>query len=296
MSGKDTLLELIRKTSSELPKDIKDVLLASIEKEEEGSRAKSALLTIKDNLELAEKNSAPICQDTGMIKFYVECPKGFDTVEFKKLAEAAVDEATAKGYLRQNSVDSITGKNTGNNLGKGTPQYHFEQWDKEDVQVYLILKGGGCENVGIQYSLPCQLPEFNNYRAGRDVEGVKAAILHGIWKAQGKGCAPGYIGVCIGSDRAHGLEVAKEQLLRVETDTNPDGTLAKLEKEIFEKANSSQIGPMGFGGETTVLGVKITDRNRLPASFFVSIAYGCWAHRRRGILMDNTYNIKDCVC
>jgi len=130
-----------------------------------------------------------------------------------------------------------------------------------------------------------ELPEIGK-RAGRDLEGCKMAILHAIWKAQGKGCAPGYIGVCIGSDRASGYEVAKEQLLRVVDDMNPDPVLDALEKECFQIANGLGVGPMGFGGDTTVLGVKIAARNRLPASFFVSVSYACWAHRRRGFVLD----------
>ena len=148
-----------------------------------------------------------------------------------------------------------------------------------------MLKGGGCENVGAQYSLPVEFPELGK-KAGRDAEGVKLAVLHAIWKAQGKGCAPGYIGVCVGGDRASGLEVAKEQLLRVVGDTNPDPALAALEDECARIANGLGIGPMGFGGDTTVLAVKMAARNRLPASFFVSVSYACWAHRRHGVVLD----------
>jgi fumarate hydratase class I len=280
-----SLLELIRRTSSDLPADIRQALQKGREKESRGSRALLALDTIDCNIDTAAGEAAPICQDTGMIKFYVHHPIGYDTLMFEETASRAVAEATAIGYLRQNSVDSITGKNTGNNLGPGTPLFHFQAWRKPDVDVRLVLKGGGCENVGAQYSLPADLPELGK-KAGRDIEGCKLAILHALWKAQGKGCSPGYIGVCIGSDRASGYEVAKEQLLRVVGDTNPDPTLAALEEEVTRIANGLGVGPMGWGGETTLLGCKIAARNRLPASFFVSVAYACWAHRRRGIVLD----------
>lgn len=279
------LLNLIRRTTSDLPADIRQALQQGREKEVRGSRARLALDTIDCNITSAETQSAPICQDTGMIKFYVHHPIGYDTLRFADAARQAVASATEIGYLRQNSVDSLTGKNTGNNLGPGTPLFHFEAWCRPDVDVRLMLKGGGCENVGAQYSLPAELPELNQ-KAGRDLEGVKLAILHAIWKAQGKGCAPGFIGVCVGGDRASGLDVAKEQLLRVVGDTNPDPRLAELEAECARIANGLGIGPMGFGGDTTVLGVKIAARNRLPASFFVSVSYACWAHRRRGVLLD----------
>jgi fumarate hydratase class I len=285
----ESLLDLIRRTSSDLPADIRVALQKGRDKEARGSRALLALDTIDCNIGVAAEESAPICQDTGMIKFYVHHPAGYDTLAFQEAARAAVASGTAIGYLRQNSVDSITGKNTGNNLGPGTPLFHFEAWREPHVDVRLMLKGGGCENVGAQYSLPMDMPELGK-KAGRDMEGVKLAILHAIWKAQGKGCAPGYIGVCVGGDRASGLEVAKEQLLRVVGDTNSDMRLSELETECARIANGLGVGPMGFGGDTTVLAVKIASRNRLPASFFVSVSYACWAHRRRGITLDPATN------
>ena len=280
-----SLLDLIRRTSSDLPPDIRQALQRGREKEKRGSRALLALDTIACNNDTAAEESAPICQDTGMIKFYVHHPVAYDTLDFMDDARRAVAEATAVGYLRQNSVDSLTGKNTGNNLGPGTPLFHFEAWRKPYVDVRLILKGGGCENVGAQYALPIDFPELGK-KAGRDIDGVKLAILHAIWKAQGRGCSPGYVGVCVGGDRASGMETAKAQLLRVVDDTNPDPLLASMEAECARIANGLDIGPMGFGGDTTVLGIKITSRNRLPASFYVSLSYACWAHRRRGVVLD----------
>jgi fumarate hydratase class I len=286
---KENLLDLIRRTSSDLPPDIRASLQRGQEKEQPGSRALLALNTITENNITAAEESAPICQDTGMIKFYVHHPIGYDILDFEDMAKAAVAEATAIGYLRQNSVDSLSGKNTGNNLGPGTPLFHFKAWRKPTVDVRIILKGGGCENVGAQYSLPADLPELGK-KAGRDLEGCKLVILDALWKAQGKGCAPGYIGVCIGGDRASGYDAAKEQLLRVVGDKNPDPVLADLEEEIFRIANKLDIGPMGWGGATTLLGAKITAMNRLPASFFVSVSYACWAHRRRGVTLDPQTN------
>jgi len=281
----DSLLDLIRRTSSDLPPDIRRALAEGRARERFGSRALMALDTIEGNIDTAAHESAPICQDTGMIKFFVHHPVAYDTLTFEETACAAVEEATRLGYLRQNSVDAITGRNSGNNLGPGTPLFHFQAWRGDTVDVRTMLKGGGCENVGAQYSLPMDLPELG-VKAGRDLEGVKHAVLHAVWKAQGKGCAPGFIGVCVGADRASGLDVAEEQLLRVVGDVNPDPGLAALEREIVDLANGLGIGPMGFGGETTLLGCKIAARNRLPASFFVSVSYACWAHRRRGAVLS----------
>ena len=193
-------------------------------------------------------------------------------------------EATRLGKLRPNSVDSLTGKNSGDNLGAETPVIHFEQWEQDEIEVKLILKGGGCENKNIQYSLPCELDHLG--RADRNLEGVRKCILHAVWQAQGQGCAPGALGVCIGSDRAHGYDLAKGQLFRTLDDVNPNPALAKLEDEIMEEANQLGVGAMGFGGKSSLIGCKITAANRLPASFFVSVAYDCWAFRRLGVRLD----------
>jgi fumarate hydratase class I len=158
------------------------------------------------------------------------------------------------------------------------------------VEIRLVLKGGGCENMSAQYSLPVTL---NGKRCDRDLDGVRGCILDAVWQAQGKGCGPGFLGVCIGGDRATGYEFAKEQLLRELDDTNPVPELAALEARILDEANRLDIGPMGFGGRLTVGSCKIGARNRLPASFFVSVAYMCWAFRRRGIVLDREGEVVD---
>lgn len=286
---KENLLELIRRTSAFLPVDVQSSITARMACEEKGSLADFAMDMVMQNIGLAKKKSLPICQDTGTVTFYIKCPVGFNQIDLINMAEEAVAEATARGYLRQNSVDSLTGKNTGNNLGFGHPVFHFEQWEFEEVDIRLILKGGGCENMSTQYKLPA---EFSGKKYGRDLEGVRACILDAVLQAQGKGCGPGFLGVCVGADRAVGYEWAKQQLLREIDDVNSEPELAELEEQIMDQANSLNIGPMGFGGKFTVGCCKIGIRNRLPASFFVSIAYMCWAYRRRGVILDAEGNVK----
>jgi fumarate hydratase class I len=283
---KANLLELIRRTSAELPDDVVQTIVRSAKQEQQGSNAQYAMNIIVNNIDMAKLKSAPLCQDTGSILFFVKAPKGFDQLAFEKAARDAVAEATAKGYLRQNSVDSLTGKNTGNNLGPGSPSIHFHQHRGSRVDVRLILKGGGCENVGAQYSLP-----DTRINANRDIDGVRKAILDAVIQAQGKGCGPGILGVCIGGDRATSYVHSKEQLLRTMEDANPDRTLAALEKDIVVSANKLGIGPMGFGGATTLLGCKVGALNRLPASYFVSISYMCWAYRRQGFVLNSSGKI-----
>lgn len=283
------ILELIRRTSAFLPSDVEGVIALQRTLEKSGSKSEFALEMVQQNIGIAKAKSLPICQDTGTINFYIETPLGVDQQVLAELAREAVVEATDRGYLRQNSVDSISGKNSGNNLGPGSPVFHWEQTTKPNIDIRLILKGGGCENMSAQYSLPV---EIQGQRADRNLAGVRACILDAVWKAQGKGCGPGFLGVCIGGDRASGYEFAKRQLLREVDDIPPDPQLAELEQTIMQEANSLEIGPMGFSGKFTVASCKIGAINRLPASFFVSIAYMCWAYRRRGVVLDTSGKVE----
>jgi fumarate hydratase, class I len=282
----ESLVELIRRTSAEIPDDVNAAIVRSLEEEKKGTIAESAMKIIERNIELAKQKSQPICQDTGSVLFYVDGPLGFDQIAFEETAREAVKAATKKGYLRQNSVDSLTGKNDGTNLGPGAPAIHFHQHRSPQVEVRLVLKGGGCENVGAQYSLPQE-----KLHANRDLDGCRKAILDAVLQAQGKGCGPGILGVCIGGDRATGYEFSKKQFLRLLPDRNPVPELDALEQDILKTANELGIGPMGFGGKTTLLGVKICTANRVPASFFVSISYMCWAYRRQGVRLDTQQQI-----
>jgi fumarate hydratase class I len=279
-----SLLELITETSTNLPPDVRSAMGMALESEIPGTQSAQALGIIASNIDMAQQDVGPICQDTGMPTFLVHTPVGVNQLRVKRAIREAVAEATRRGKLRPNSVDSLTGKNSGDNLGEETPVIHFEQWEEDEIEVKLILKGGGCENKNIQYSVPCELEHLG--RVDRNLEGVRKCILHAVWQAQGQGCAPGAVGVCIGSDRAHGYVLAKNQLFRTLDDVNPIPELAKLESEVMDQANRIGIGAMGFGGNVSLIGCKIAAANRLPASYFVSVAYDCWAFRRLGVRLD----------
>jgi len=277
------ILELVRLTSTNLSPDVEKALREALEKEDPGSAARGAMETILTNVEMTRRNSTPICQDTGTPIFFVRNPDGWSPRELREQIRAAVALATKKTYLRPNAVDSLNGKNTGNNLGDQLfPTIHFEEIDGDTLSIDLILKGGGCENVGAQYALP-----DDRLKAGRDLEGVRRSVLDAVFKAQGEGCAPGFLGVAIGGDRGTSFVASKEALLRKVDDRNSKGDLADLEDRITNEANELGIGPMGFGGKSTVLGTKITSTYRLPASFYVTISYMCWAFRRRRMTVQD---------
>ena len=260
-----SVYDLITETSTNLPKDVRRAVKRAKEAENAGTRAAMSLDTIANNIFMADDNVSPICQDTGLPTFKVKTPVGVNQIEIKKIIKDAIARTTGDAKLRPNAVDSLTGKNSGDNLGDGLPVVKFEQWEKDYIEMKLILKGGGCENKNIQYSLPTELEGLG--RAGRDLDGIRKCILHSVYQAQGQGCSAGFIGVGIGGDRASGYDLAKEQLFRSLDDTNANEDLAKLEDYIVEKANTLGIGTMGFGGEATLLGCKIGVMHRIPASF-----------------------------
>jgi len=271
----ERFVDVIARASSQLPPDVLDALNRGRDLEAPDSLAKKALDSILTNIEMAKGAWQPICQDTGTPLVWIHHPVGMSTRMLTAAFEEAVRLATAKSLLRPNAVDTLTDKNTGNGAAPGIPTVHCEEWDEAGVEVHLMLKGGGCENVGAQYSLP-----NTKLKADRDLEGVRRCILDAIQQAQGKGCAPGIIGACFGGDRGSGFLESKRQLLRRLPDRNTVPELDRMEQDILAQANSLGIGPMGFGGATTVLGVKIGYLGRLPASYFVSVSYMCWANRR----------------
>ena len=275
-----SLWQLIEKTTSELSPDVQALLAAAASNEKPQTNAAYAMEVISENMQLAQQKRQPLCQDTGTILFYVDHPLHFDQSTFITTAQEVVAEATSQGLLRENSVNILTEKNNTRNVGPGHPSFHFQQ-SVDALTVRLMLKGGGCENVGAQYSLP-----DTRLQAGRDLLGVKKVVLDAVYQAQGRGCGPGFLGVCVGGDRASSHEHAKYQLLRHLDDVNPIPELAQLEQEILAACQELKIGPMGFGGNSTLLACKLGILNRLPASYFVTISYMCWAFRRQGIILD----------
>lgn len=285
---REAVFELVRLAACELPTDVEKALREAHAAEEPGSSAELTLSLFLKNIVMAEERQAPVCQDTGLPIFFINHPEGVSRRLITRVCQDAVAGATTKQYLRHNAVDSVTGKNSGNNIGEGFPAVYFTEWDDPAVEMALILKGGGSENVSCQYSIP-----YAPLDAGRDLEGVRRVVIDAVRRAEGKGCPPGILGVCIGGDRGGGYAESKHQLLRRLEDVNPDPILAELEGRILADANRLGIGPLGLGGKTTLLGVKIGKLHRVPASYFVTISYMCWENRRRSIRIepDGTWRI-----
>ena len=282
----NAVVELVRRASTDLPADVEAALRTAHQREERGTAAAGALAAILENVALARTQSTPICQDTGVPIFCVRHPQESGTRRLRAQVEMALAEATERAYLRPNAVDPVTGANSGNNLGAGFPTFHFEEWAEDHLQVDLLLKGGGSENVAAQYKLP-----HAPLKAGRDLDGVRKVVLDAVYQAQGKGCTPAVLGIAIGGDRGTGYVHAKEQLFRPMDDVNPVPELAALEARLYDECNQLGIGPMGFGGQTTVLGVKVGALHRLPACYFVSVAYMCWACRRARLVVKDGESI-----
>ena len=274
------LLEVIARATAQLPEDVTRAIRQGRSREAEGSLAAMALDAVLKNAELACSERAPMCQDTGVPLFWIHHPAGISTGMLAAACAEAVRRATTQNLLRENAVETLSGRNTGTGQAPGIPSVHCEEWDRPEVKIELLLKGGGCENTSAQYSLP-----DGKLGADRNLEGARRVVLDAVHQAQGKGCGPGILGVCLGGDRGSGYNEAKYQLMRHLDDHNSIAELDAMEARLVEESNQLGIGPMGFGGKTTVLGVKIATLGRVPASYFVSIAYLCWAARRATALV-----------
>ena len=253
-----------------LPEDVKQALKKAYA-EETSETGKTQLKAILDNIELAEKYQAPVCQDTGTIIFYVKA--GAKAKNLDKIEEALINatrRATKEVPLRPNSVDPFTQKNSGDNTGRYIPFLHWEIVPGDSLELTVMPKGGGAENVCVTGML---VP-------GEGIKGLKKFVVDAVIKAGAQPCPPNILGVAIGGGSDIAIKLAKKALLKPLNEPNQNPEIAKLEKEIFEAANMTGIGPMGLGGKTTVLGVHVDYAFRHPASFPAAVAFNCWAARR----------------
>lgn len=290
MNLEKAIVELFRRTATSIPADIECSLRNALNKEKKDSLAYYTLSNILKNIELARESSLPICQDTGTPVIYIKVPIGVNHHKLKQTIVNATRKATKEVPLRPNAVNVIDEINTSDNVGLDyfkdevwQPVIHIEQWDKNEIMIDLLLKGGGSENIGIQYKLPDK-----RLKADRGLEGVKKCIIDAVFKAQGKGCPPYILGVAVGGSKDLISKESKKQLLRKVDDINSDVKLAKIENDLVNEINSLGIGPMGLGGRVSVLGVKIKTLYRNPPSYFVDISFMCWVCRRGRLIYDGS--------
>jgi fumarate hydratase subunit alpha len=266
----DVAFNILKQAVIYLPEDVKQALKKAYA-EETSAAGKTQLKAILDNIELAEKYQAPVCQDTGTIIFYVKA--GAEAKNLDKMEEPlikAVRRATKEIPLRPNAVDPFTQKNSGDNTGRLIPYINWEIVSGNGIELTVMTKGGGSENVCLTGML---VP-------GEGINGLKKFVIDAVIKAGAQPCPPTILGVAMGGGSDIAMKLAKKALLRPLNEPNPNPEIAKLEKEIFEAANMTGIGPMGLGGKTTVLGVHIDYAFRHPASFPAAVAFNCWAARR----------------
>lgn len=266
----DVAVELLQLAATELPSDVKEALERAYS-EEESEVGKAQLKAILKNVELAEKMRAPLCQDTGVVIFYVKAGSqvtGLDKIE-EALRNATV-KATEEVPLRPNAVDPFTQKNTGDNTGKFIPYINWEVVSGDALEITVMPKGGGSENVSALGMLS----------PSQGVKGLKKFVVDTVVNAGAKPCPPTVLGVAVGGGADIAMKLAKAALLKPLNQPNPDPELAKLEEELCEAVNQTGIGPMGLGGKITVLDVKVDYAHRHPASYPVAVAVQCWAARR----------------
>jgi fumarate hydratase class I len=272
---RDGIVELYRKVATSLPPDVREAMDSGLAREPEGSIAFSTMSAQIENMKLARDTVRPVCQDTGVPAFWVKVPVGLSHIEMKKTIIEATRLATEKVPLRPNAVDIITETNSGDNTGIGFPIIYMEETRESSLTIDLMLKGAGCENGGQIYKLPVE-----ELGAQRDLDGVRKCVIDTVQKIQGRGCPPYILGVGIGAAKDQVTRLAKEQLMRRLNDVNKTEELAALEARLLNEINELGIGPMGLGGKTTALGVKIGVNHRHPASYFVDVSVSCWATRR----------------
>jgi len=268
----ELLVDLITKAETELPNDVMNALESAYQVEK-SSLGKVQLEIMIENAKLAREQKAPICQDTGVITFFVKTGRNFKELNFKEAAFNAVKKATAKIPLRPSIVDPITRVNSGNNTSRFVPHVYIEQGNEEFTEITVFPKGAGSEN----------LTTLRNFTPSTEIEEVKSFIVRTIAEKVSKACPPGRIGVGIGGTGDFAVFLSKKALLKPIGTRNRNERIAKLERELIESVNKLGIGPMGLGGKNTILDLSIEWSGCHTASLPVGVSFQCWADRRASL-------------
>jgi len=263
----DTVCDLFKQAVIELPDDVVKALEEAYSKEDH-ELARLNLEAILENIQAAREMGIPMCQDTGLPIIFVK----LGDVSVENLYEGlrmGVAKATREIPLRPNVVDPLTRMNTGNNVGRGIPQIDVELIDGNYLELTVFPKGFGSENNN---AMKMALP-------GEGVAGIKDFVIKTVIKAGGKPCPPIVVGVGIGGSSDMALKMAKKALLRDVGSPHPEERIADLENELLKSINRTGIGPMGLGGKTTALDVKIELADTHTAGLPIGVCIQCWADR-----------------
>ncbi len=271
---RDGIVELYRKVATSIPPDVEDAIRKGLSSEED-VRAKESLSKILDTIRLSRQITRPTCADTGIPIFKVKVPRGLSHIEMRNTIREATALATRKVPLEAGAVDILTGTNSGDNTGTGFPIIYLDEVPDDTLTIDLMLRAGECENYGMTYRLPC-----DELRAGRDLEGVRKCVVDAVNRAAGRGCPPYTVGVGIGGSQDQASVLSIHQLFRKMPDDSGSPAVAELEHNILNDVNRLGTGPLGVGGRTTALGVKIGINHRHPESYIVNVSLACWANRR----------------
>jgi tartrate/fumarate subfamily iron-sulfur-dependent hydro-lyase alpha chain len=256
----------------DIPQDLRDAL-ADAQHRETSLPGRRVLETIAKNVEVAERENNIVCQDTGIAVYTCRVGEHFPLhpIRIYEALKTGTERATIEHPLRSNAVHTITRQSTGPNTGHRLPIVHWEfvaDWDGLDVK--CIPKGSGSENMSfLKMCVPAD-----------GVKGIKQFVLESIVGAGGKPCPPGIVGVGIGGSADYAMYLAKEAIARPVGTTNADPDVAKLERELFELLNETGVGPMGLGGDVTVLSVHVEHADTHMTLNPVAVNYQCWAARR----------------
>jgi fumarate hydratase class I len=270
----DGIIELYRKVAISVPPDIEDAIRKGLSSEEDDG-AKKALSDILDTIRRSRQESRTPCGDSGIPIFKVKVPRGLSHLEITKTIREATAIATRKVPLGPCAVDVLTGENSGDNTGIGFPVIYFEEVQDDTLTIDLMLRAAECEHYSRIYKLPLE-----ELQAGRNLEGVEKCIVDVVKTAAGKGCPPYSIGVGIGAARDQVAVLAVRQLFRKLPDSSEHPAVSELENRLLKELNGLGIGPLGAGGKTTALGVKVGVNHRHSDSYLVDVSLACWANRR----------------
>jgi fumarate hydratase subunit alpha len=277
----EILIEGICQAVTNLPNDVVKALKKAAELEK--GIAKIQMQTILKNIKIASKEGIPLCQDTGILSFYIQAGTKFKYInDLEKIFNKALKRATKEIPLRPNAVNPFTGENSGDNTGMNIPYINWNIVKGNECRIHILPKGGGSENMSALWML----------NPGEGFEKTKKLIVEHIINTGGKPCPPTIAGIGIGGGADICMQLAKKALLRKIGEKHKEKKVAKMEKELTDLINKTGVGPMGMGGKTTVLDVHIEYAHRHPASFPVGLVLQCWANRKKTIIFTKNGSIK----